>query len=131
MCMIDLGDAPQLYRQEMRKARKEHLCEECTRAILVGESYRRSFSVQDGSASTFRTCRHCVVAQDWLAENCGGWMFSMCLEEMREHAREYPPLGFSLLRIAVGMKRRWRGFTGLALLPTPKMPATIESVVSP
>ena len=121
MCRIDYaeGRAAVLHKR-LQTARKEHRCSECRRAISPGENYTVERTVFEGSASTHKTCEHCMVARDWLWKECGGFIYGECAEDMMEHAAE--GYGFRVAAIAVGMDRQWRRKNG-ALMPVPKMPS--------
>lgn len=45
------------------RARKEHVCSNCRRTIRPGETYRRGVAL-DGTAWTWKDCRHCEFALD-------------------------------------------------------------------
>ena len=128
MCRAEGGENPDVYVDHIRHARKEHKCSECGRPIMPGEIYRSHFYVYDGNADTSKTCSHCCVGQDWLAHNCGGYIFEQVIEEIHEHAEEYPhpSTAIPLLRIAAGARRRWKRFDGAGLLPIPRMPPDIS-----
>lgn len=127
MCRYDgYDDSPEVYREEVRTARKKHKCNECGRDIKPGETYENHFYVYDGDPGTVKICAHCRIAKTWIKVNCGGWVFEQVREEIEEHAKEYPRLALPLLRIAVGMKRRWRRFVGDTLMPIPRIPPGIE-----
>ncbi len=51
MCSIDL-DPCEVWREEERKARKEHRCACCNRVIKPGTKYLSHFSVFEGSPTT-------------------------------------------------------------------------------
>lgn len=124
MCSID-GDQPHAYSDHDRRARKDHKCDECSRTIERGETYRRAFSVYDGSVYTYKTCAHCQVGQAWLLENCDGFMHHGLIEEMEEHAQTYPDHRFGFLRIKAGMLRKWRRFDGAGLMRHPPLPVAV------
>jgi hypothetical protein len=126
MCMIDGADEPmRCWNTVTRKARKEHKCQECGRVIAAGESYRYGSGIDyDGLACSHKVCAHCLVACDWLTENCGGWIFSGVYEDIREHVDEYRRS--DLARIAIGMRRDWKPFRRAGLMPVPKLPAPIK-----
>lgn len=54
-----MSDAPSVFRQITRTARKEHKCYECRRTIEPGSNYQYSFGVWDGSAHGFKQCINC------------------------------------------------------------------------
>jgi hypothetical protein len=125
MCMIDgCDERVEVLQSADRKARKEHRCGECHRAIAMGETYHYEFGILMGETETYRTCAHCMVAREWLRQNYGGWVYEMTIEEMVEHAREYPKLAMPLYRVAAGARRHWRSSSG-TLMALPKMPPAI------
>lgn len=54
-----MSDAPSVFGQDQRKARKEHKCCECRSIIRVGEIYSYSHGVWDGSGASFKQCMSC------------------------------------------------------------------------
>lgn len=125
MCRIDDSERSTVSNTANIKARKQHICCECDRAIRAGERYDRCKILYEGEWSTFNTCSHCAVAQIWLSKNCGGWVFEQVAEEIAEHAEEYPDLAGGLTPVSDGMRCRWMD----GLMPVPQMPAGIASVV--
>ena len=126
MCNIDY-DPPSVSVTTNPTARKPHACAECRREIAPGETYRRNFGVWEGAANTFKTCAHCCVGQDWLLSNCDGFMHSQLLDEVHEHAEEYPKIRLGMFRLEVGIRRKWTRFDGAGLLPVPPMPRPIDA----
>lgn len=121
MCMSDDADrVTPINDGEYRKARKPHKCQECRREIAVGETYHYETFRNDGRFEQHKTCSHCMVVRDWLSAECGGWVYTMVEEDIREHA-DYHGLRVKLL--AVGMARNWRRKDG-RMWPLPKMPKT-------
>ena len=125
MCSID-GDRPDVYRSTFYRARKHHKCEECGRQIAPGEEYERAAMMYDREWSQFTTCSHCKVGHQWLLDNCNGFMHAGLIEEMEEHATEYPEIKIGFLRIKVGMRRKWRRSDGTGLMDLPRMPQEIS-----
>jgi hypothetical protein len=130
MCRVD--DAERCTQLQLceRKARKEHRCSECYRTIAKGERYRYEVTVYDGFTSTIKTCKHCWVAREWLTENCGGFIYKQVLEEIREHAEEYPRLALPLYRICTAAGRKWQRFDNSGLMSVPKLPPSIEGTLA-
>lgn len=128
MCQIDYCDERVLVLSEnIRQARKEHKCAECNRAIEPGEKYLVESYIYDGEFTMHKTCTHCQVARDWLAKECGGWLYSGVYEDIREHVSE-GCYGLPVARLAAGMRRRWR-LRDQKLMPIPRLPLTsIEKV---
>lgn len=121
MCMIDDGERYELWgHREIKKSRKEHVCCECSRAIKVGESYRVYWGLYDGEWQNHPTCQHCLVACEWLAENCHGFLHGGVYEDIEQHADEYHYFG--LYRLEIGMRRKWKD----GLMRTPKIPKPIS-----
>lgn len=111
-----------LEREETRKARKSHRCDECYRQILPGETYNWFTGYINGGFDVYKTCRHCQIAKDWLKKECSGYVFTLVQEDIVEHFRE--GYGFAVGRIAIGMKRKWQKFSNLELMALPKIPKT-------
>ena len=122
MCRVEGSDPATVYRERIVRARKPHQCGECGRVISVGERYRYAFSVYEGWGSSYYTCEHCCSGADWLARECGGYIFSEVAEELWEHASEYPDLAIPLRRLFFGIQRRWKFFSGKMML-VPSIPA--------
>lgn len=124
MCMADGGwDGPDFMQATKLKARKAHKCGECRREIAAGETYERTVSIYDGTASTYKTCSHCLVIADWLSENCDGYIYSQVIEDFEEHASEYSREDIGA--IAAGARRAWRDIED-RLLPIPEKPRPVR-----
>jgi hypothetical protein len=137
MCMAEGADPASVYREKIVTARKQHRCDECGRPIECGERYQYVFAIWEGSPGAYHTCQHCLVAQDWLRAECGGWLFEGVEEDISEHVmgagavfdavRGY---GSGPARLVVGIRRKWRRFDGAGLMPIPSAPA-ISGHVAP
>lgn len=117
MCMTD--DAEQvrhLDRGGFITARREHRCAECARQIDAGEKYHAETFVFDGAITKHKTCEHCMAVRQWLADECGGWVYTAVQEDAADHASGY---GMDLARAVIGMRWKWRGKSG-RLLPVPR-----------
>ncbi len=121
MCTID-GDQPDVYVANTRRARREHVCTECRRTIRSGERYSLARALYDGGWDIYKTCEHCRVGQEWLVDVCNGFQHAGLEEDVDEHAREIWESRFGLLRLKVGIRRKWRAFAGDGLLRVPPMP---------
>lgn len=101
------------------RARTEHKCQECHRAIAPGESYHREVYLWEGVFNLHKTCAHCMVVRGWLQDECGGWLYGGVEEDAREHIFNNPGhYGIDLHRAVVGMSWNWRTRSG-RLLPVP------------
>lgn len=121
--MLDYADGQVTMLSEANPtARKAHKCRECGRVIEPGERYHVDRFLWEGKLDTFKVCAHCMVARQWLSDECGGWLFGDVEEDIREHAHSgnYP---MGVHRLAVGMAWKWRTPSG-KLLPVPKVPQT-------
>lgn len=128
MCMIDDTDRSEVWREEIRRARKVYSCGECGRLISIGERHRYIFSVHEGNAEQQRQCEHCMVAADWLCLECTGYCLGGIGEDIEQHCDEYRRM--DLWRLFAGMRRKWQRFDGKGLLPLPALPYTSEALAA-
>lgn len=116
-CYCDY-DAPSVYRCEIRKARKQHSCEECGGAILPGDRYEYVAGLWEGYFNYYKTCQHCVDIRTWTKNNvpCLCWAHGNTIEDCKEaieDARDRAPdetigLRFGFLRRIVARDRFYR-----------------------
>jgi hypothetical protein len=125
MCRIDGAERSISVQDKDRFAIKNHRCGECGRTIMAGEKYHYDTTIYEGSRDSFKTCGHCMVGRAWLLKNCGGFIYTEIMDEVREHAEEYPKLAMPLLRLCAAARRKWQGRNGLMPLPAP--PPDIEA----
>ena len=59
MCFTYDCDYPTVFNQRLVKAKKQHRCCECGRAINPGSRYQTTFGIWDGRAETFAMCLLC------------------------------------------------------------------------
>lgn len=109
----------------LRRARKPHRCYECDREISPGERYRLDSVLDtDHTWATFKTCRHCAVAMDWLAAECGGYLFGSVRLDIESHLddrfADHGQLA-GLCNLQSGMRSGWQAGHG-GLQPVPPMP---------
>jgi hypothetical protein len=110
------GEYPEFSEITYPKARKEHRCEECGRAIVAGETYQKVAGKFDGEFYCDKTCCQCAEIRD--AFSCGGgWPMPGSLwEEMRD---AFPALNSSCFdRLATPeakqfLRERWMKWKGL------------------
>lgn len=130
MCAIDgCYETYAVWNVGDRRAAKPHKCGECGRDIAKGETYRYTTGLYDGHWTTNHVCQHCTVAAEWLRINCGGYLDFGVYDDIHEHAEEYPDLAVPILRVCVGMRRKWKALRGDGLMRAPRLPPSIESVV--
>lgn len=54
------------YEERLVLARKQHVCVECNRAILPGETYHQAKGLWTGGWKIFRTCSECEEVRERL-----------------------------------------------------------------
>lgn len=134
MCMIDGADGCNTFSSDhFPKARKLHKCEECGRAIHIGERYHYHAWLYDGDFGTSKMCAHCEVAGQWLQDNCGGYLVGSVWEDVEEHVSEFryqkPACLARLMRLQIGRRRKWlikRGPNAGRLMSVPQKPSPLE-----
>jgi hypothetical protein len=133
MCMVDGADGYNEFQTTtIRRAKQPHKCGECFREIKPGERYTYHAWKFDGDFSWSKSCSHCMVAEDWLVENCRGFLIGGVQEDIQEHVQEYRGRSKAVKRLArlkIGMERRWairRGPRKGELMPIPQLPIKLE-----
>lgn len=121
MC-VDFDDdvSPSFCVDVWYRARKPHRCSECARPIEKGEQYVCTRGMWDGNISVYKRCAHCEVLREWLAAECGGWMYGDVVSDVREHIQDYgvSQYGFGLARLVVLAQNDWRRAGQLVPVPT-------------
>lgn len=79
-------DPPEFHRETYPTARKEHICTECSRAILLGEKYTNEKVKWEKEFNTFKTCIDCLSIRNTFF--CDGWYYTMLYEYLQEHINE-------------------------------------------
>ena len=59
-----------VYREEIRKARKQHTCDACKRAILPGHMYCSLYTVDDEGTQSIKRCGACQKTHEHLRALC-------------------------------------------------------------
>jgi hypothetical protein len=87
-CYCDY-DAPKVYRATIRRARKEHTCEECGRKINPKEKYEHVFGVWE-YVGNFKTCDRCTTLRQWVKNNipCFCWAHGNMIDDAEEAVKE-------------------------------------------
>jgi hypothetical protein len=112
-CFCDY-ESPAVYSATTPKARKEHQCSECSRAVIVGEQYERVWGVWDGRQDTYRTCQRCLNLRAYVKAHvpCFCWAHGNMIEDAMETAegwnREAPGLLFGAYRLKIKIRRNRR-----------------------
>lgn len=88
-CFCDYDPAT-FYSREIRTARKQHQCEECSGKIFPGEKYEYVSGLWEGSFSVFKTCERCVDLRTWVKNNvpCLCWAHGNMLDDCKEAVEE-------------------------------------------
>lgn len=113
-CYCDY-EPPDFCHVEVRAARKEHRCCECSGHIMKGEKYEYVRGKWEGSLMTFKTCERCHDIRQWTENNvpCLCWAYGNIVDACREAveeatfraAEETKGLRFGLLRRIVARDR--------------------------
>lgn len=109
-CFCDY-EMPEFCHIELRKARKEHRCDECGRIIERGDTYENVHGKWDGRLDTFKTCSRCLALKEWVRTHvpCFCWAYGNVREDALETARSYadqaPGLLFGAYRREVAIRR--------------------------
>ena len=117
MCMIDCGESYQVYTSGGRKARKRHICNECSRPIEKSEVYFFIKGLCDGEWGESKHCAHCNIYARWLTLRCGGYLTGHIYEDLEHHYKYDGIKEFFLLRGIIGMRRGWKAFNHDGFIP--------------
>ena len=77
------GSEAEFLTVKKARARKDHVCGECGRAIEIGEWYERAVGKWEGGFNTHKTCTDCLSIRKEFY--CEGYFFEFILEFLREH----------------------------------------------
>jgi len=77
------GDPIVVANRRIRRARKQHTCCACDRAIEPGQLYSYNFLVWGGDTETYRRCGACEVTWQHLLELCEEWNRRRFFDERR------------------------------------------------
>lgn len=112
-CYCDY-ERPEFYHSETRRARKQHRCTECGRAIQPGEKYEHVRAKWEGDIRTHNTCAHCLALREWVQAHvpCFCWAHGNieedAIETALQYAHEAPGLLFGAYRRQVMIRRQPR-----------------------
>jgi hypothetical protein len=87
-CTCDYGEAATIWREEERRARREHRCSDCGGMIRRGEHYRSLACLFDGEWSCSKRCADCQfliheVERAFMGA-CGGTWCGIYLGDLPE-----------------------------------------------
>ncbi len=90
-CVYVGYDPVDFYHQQKRKARKEHICGECSYKIQPGQiyldaKYKSSDGLNGDSWITHKVCPSCNALIE--AFFCDGYIFGGVLESLYEHLQD-------------------------------------------
>ena len=68
-CECDWDAGPEVFREKIVRAKKQHVCCECRKEISPGEDYEYVFGVWHGEAQSFHTCETCSDLRASLNEH--------------------------------------------------------------
>ena len=90
-CYCDYGDAPSVYAATRHRAKKPHRCEECFKAIAVGEMYERAAMLYEGSWDVSRTCCRCLDVRDYITAHapCFCWLHGSMIDDAKSVIDEH------------------------------------------
>ncbi len=77
------GEPPSFFKEELRRARKVHICIECQREIQPGEKYEYAVGVWEGQFDQIKTCSDCLSIRKVMF--CEGWLYYGLIEDLKEH----------------------------------------------
>ena len=103
-------------------ARVEHCCEECGRTIDKGERYSRTAAVWWGEFFTNVACLHCAIARFIVRAGCDYYYNEGFYGGLAYHLHECDDRDVWMLRLHVGVARRWQRFDGNGLMDLPRNP---------
>jgi hypothetical protein len=106
VCDCSDFEAPAVYEDVVRRARKRHRCGECRGLIEPGHHYWESRGLWDGQWSTYRTCGSCSVVGRNLVDCYSFCALAECIEEELDLSDR--TLGRDARIAYAGMRRRRR-----------------------
>ena len=103
---VEIDDYCILLSNKFVKARKEHKCNECNRAIPIGEEYFKEATVYEGHFQGHKTCEDCYsirqvfFSSGWywgdicmmmeeFIYNCRGDISVSCILQLTKPARDW------------------------------------------
>lgn len=98
--LTKMCEYPEFYNINTPKARKEHICCECWRKILIGERYERISGKWDGEVDSFATCDECsnfrlaIHRAGMELDDCGtaplGMLFESISQSDFDEEKDFP-----------------------------------------
>lgn len=89
-CYCDY-ESPEFYISEIRRARKNHKCDECGCKILPRERYEHVSGKWNGSVGTWNTCCRCLDLREFVVSHvpCSCWSHGNMIEDVLNDADYY------------------------------------------
>ena len=81
-CSVTDGDRPKVCTVRHVRARKQHVCSECSRTIEPGETYELVNGVWIEKWETYKTCLGCERIRDHFCSD--GWIYTCLAEHVAE-----------------------------------------------
>ena len=83
-CSMDVDgcDIAEFYKKSILRARKNHICNECSEVIVKGSMYEKITGKWDGEIITHKTCIPCTRVRSNYCPN------GSIMGELREHLEE-------------------------------------------
>jgi len=109
VCLTGYDGDTDFCHTEIRKARKKHVCCECSKEILPGEQYERASGKSEGDFWDAETCMVCAeIAQAFYCD--GRWFGGVLWEHMDEVLSEMTTGCLNRLKTArakAELMKRW------------------------
>lgn len=107
MCSCDEGEPAKVSRHERRKARKQHRCYDCDRAIPIGAHYSRSVMLYESTWDSMAICQRCDDLRHAWYDVDGCWLMLGNLRDELRGCIDGPEVS-RLLLAALRKRRRER-----------------------
>lgn len=85
------ADPSGFWRQQKRKARKQHKCWSCREAILPGHTYQVSAVGWDGQVTSWKHCLRCAELIELLKSRMDSWTTDIMDLDCGEVWEDPPP----------------------------------------
>lgn len=119
--VVDSDYEPSCSTVTIRKARKQHVCDECGRTIKPGERYEHISGIWDGHADSNKTCLGCKAIRNLFF--CDLWVYGEVWNAVDDHILE-------VVRYGPGDSEEipWDGIAGLPVEVREKVCGMIQKI---